>query len=130
MADDTNFNTRPGPAQFKRLLTEVRSCRICEAHLPNPPRPVLRASPTASLVIVGQAPGRRVHESGIPWNDPSGDLLRKWLLLTRDKFYERSIAIIPVGFCYPGTGDSGDLPPRPERPGSAAFSSEQVKSAA
>lgn len=115
MADSANFNMRRKPAQFERLLTEVRSCRICEAHLPNEPRPVLRASPTASLLIVGQAPGRRVHESGIPWNDPSGDLLRKWLLLTREDFYdERRIAIIPVGFCYPGTGDSGDLPPRPE----------------
>jgi uracil-DNA glycosylase len=76
---------------------------------------VLRASPGASLLIVGQAPGRRVHESGIPWNDPSGDLLREWLRLDRDAFYdERCIAIIPVGFCYPGTGESGDLPPRPE----------------
>jgi uracil-DNA glycosylase len=76
---------------------------------------VLRASPGASLLIVGQAPGRRVHESGVPWNDPSGDLLREWLRLDRDAFYdERRVAIIPVGFCYPGTGASGDLPPRPE----------------
>jgi uracil-DNA glycosylase len=76
---------------------------------------VLRASPTSRLLIVGQAPGRRVHESGIPWNDPSGKLLREWLQLDRDAFYdERRIAIIPVGFCYPGTGESGDLPPRPE----------------
>jgi len=112
---NANFSMRVTVAGFERLLTEVRSCRICEAHLPNAPRPVLRASPTASLLIVGQAPGRRVHESGIPWNDPSGDLLRKWLLLARDEFYdEHRIAIIPVGFCYPGTGDSGDLPPRPE----------------
>lgn len=110
-----NFSMRVKATGFERLLTEVRSCRICEAHLPNAPRPVLRASPTASLLIVGQAPGRRVQESGIPWNDPSGDLLRKWLLLTREDFYdEHRIAIIPVGFCYPGTGDSGDLPPRPE----------------
>lgn len=115
MADSADFITRAKPAQFRRLLTEVRSCRICEAHLPNPPRPVLRASPTSSLLIVGQAPGRRVHESGIPWNDPSGKLLREWLRLDHDAFYdERRIAIIPVGFCYPGTGESGDLPPRPE----------------
>ena len=110
-----NFNMRVTSAGFERLLAEVRSCRICEAHLPNPPRPVLRAAPGASLLIVGQAPGRRVHESGIPWNDPSGELLREWLRLDRDAFYdERRIAIIPVGFCYPGTGDPGDLPPRPE----------------
>jgi uracil-DNA glycosylase len=76
---------------------------------------VLCASPTASVLIVGQAPGRRVHESGIPWNDPSGDLLREWLRLDREAFYdERRIAIIPAGLCYPGTGESGDLPPRPE----------------
>jgi uracil-DNA glycosylase len=115
MADSANFNMRAKPAPLRRLLTEVRACRICEAHLPNPPRPVLRASPTSRLLIVGQAPGRRVHESGIPWNDPSGSLLREWLQLDRDVFYdERRIAIIPVGFCYPGTGESGDLPPRPE----------------
>ena len=111
----TDFNMRVTAAGFARLLGEVRACRICEAHLPNPPRPVLRASPSASLLIVGQAPGRRVHATGIPWNDPSGDLLREWLRLTRDAFYdERRIAIIPVGFCYPGSGESGDLPPRPE----------------
>jgi uracil-DNA glycosylase len=115
MADSANFNMRAKPAPLRRLLTEVRACRICEAHLPNAPRPVLRASPTSRLLIVGQAPGRRVHESGIPWNDPSGKLLREWLQLDRDAFYdERRIAIIPVGFCYPGTGESGDLPPRPE----------------
>jgi uracil-DNA glycosylase len=112
---NANFTMRVTRAGFERLLGEVRSCTICAAHLPNPPRPVLRASPSASLLIVGQAPGRRVHESGIPWNDPSGELLREWLRLERDAFYdERRIAIIPVGFCYPGTGDSGDLPPRPE----------------
>src|SRR6478736_2402981 len=97
----TNFNMRVTAAGFTRLLGEVRACRICEAHLPNPPRPVLRASTSASLLVVGQAPGRRVHATGVPWNDPSGDLLREWLRLTRDAFYdERRIAIIPVGFCY------------------------------
>jgi uracil-DNA glycosylase family 4 len=112
---NANFTMRVKTVGFKGLLAEVRACTICEAHLPNPPKPVLRGSPSATLMIVGQAPGRRVHESGIPWNDPSGDLLRKWLRLDRDAFYdERRIAIIPVGFCYPGTGESGDLPPRPE----------------
>src|SRR5947207_8629781 len=115
MANSTDFIMRVEPAQFERLLAEVRACRICEAHLPNPPRPVLRASPTARVLIVGQAPGRRVHESGIPWNDPSGELLREWLRIEREDFYdERHIAIVPAGLCYPGTGESGDLPPRPE----------------
>jgi len=101
--------------RFARLLREVRACRVCEAHLPYPPKPILLAAVTAKLMIVGQAPGRKVHETGIPWNDPSGDRLREWLKLERHEFYDtRRIAIIPAGFCYPGTGESGDLPPRPE----------------
>jgi uracil-DNA glycosylase len=100
---------------FDSLLEEVRSCTHCAQHLPMGPRPVLRAKRSARLLIVGQAPGRRVHETGIPWNDPSGDRLRDWMQLDRDSFYdERRIAIIPSGFCYPGTGPGGDLPPRPE----------------
>ena len=106
---------RSSTKKFERLLKEVRACRVCEAHLPNPPKPVLLAAHTATLMIVGQAPGRKVHETGIPWNDPSGDTLRKWLKLNREQFYDaRRIAIIPAGFCYPGTGKNGDLPPRPE----------------
>lgn len=101
--------------KLERLLARVRECRICEGKLPNPPRPVLRAAASARVQIVGQAPGRRVHETGIPWNDPSGDLLRLWLGIERKVFYDaRRIAIIPVGFCYPGKGASGDAPPRPE----------------
>ena len=97
------------------LLAEVRACRICEAELPLGPRPVLRASATARVLIAGQAPGTRVHETGIPWNDPSGDRLRDWLGLDHDTFYDESrIAIIPQGFCYPGKTASGDKPPRPE----------------
>ena len=97
------------------LLTEIRACQVCAAHLPHPPNPVLRAHVNARLLLVGQAPGRRVNETGIPWNDPSGDNLREWLQMTREEFYdERNIAIVPAGFCYPGTGKSGDLPPRPE----------------
>ena len=97
------------------LLAEVRACRHCEADLPLGPRPVLRASATARLLIVGQAPGTRVHATGIPWNDPSGDRLRQWLQLTRERFYnEAQIAIVPMGFCYPGRGKSGDLPPPPD----------------
>lgn len=100
---------------FPRLLAEVRACRVCAAHLPFAPRPIVRGAPTAKLLIVGQAPGRRVHETGIPWNDPSGDRLRAWLSLSREGFYDESrIAIIPTGMCYPGNGARGDLPPRPE----------------
>ena len=97
------------------LLNEVRACRHCEAELPLGPRPVLRASDSARLLIVGQAPGTRVHASGIPWDDPSGDRLRDWMQVDKSAFYDESrIAIVPMGFCYPGKGKSGDLPPRPE----------------
>jgi uracil-DNA glycosylase len=97
------------------LLKEVRACRHCEAALPFPPRPVLRARASARLLIVGQAPGTRVHATGIPWNDPSGERLRQWLAMDREFFYDEDhVAIIPMGLCYPGKGKSGDLPPRPE----------------
>jgi uracil-DNA glycosylase len=97
------------------LLDEVATCRVCLPHLPNPPRPVLSVSSSAKLLIVGQAPGRRVQESGIPWSDASGKQLRAWLQLSEQQFYDASrIAIVPMGFCYPGKGRSGDLPPRPE----------------
>jgi uracil-DNA glycosylase len=101
---------------LRALLARVRACRACEAHLPLGPRPVLRGRPSARLLIVGQAPGTRVHETGIPWNDPSGDRLRDWLGLDRERFYdERRIAIVPMGFCYPGRlPRGGDAPPRPE----------------
>jgi len=103
------------PADLDLLLESARACRACEAHLPHEPRPVLRASATAPLLIVGQAPGRKVHATGIPWNDPSGDLLRTWLQLDRESFYDESrVAIIPAGLCYPGTDKGADLPPRPE----------------
>ena len=101
--------------QFSQLIESVRQCRICEYSLPLGPRPVLQIHPGAKILIAGQAPGRRVHESGIPFDDPSGDRLREWLGITRETFYdETKIAILPMGFCYPGTGKSGDLPPRPE----------------
>ena len=100
---------------FAELLTEVRSCRACEQQLPFEPRPLLVAATTARLLIVGQAPGARAHESGIPWNDSSGERLRKWMDVDHRHFYdERRIAIIPMGYCYPGRGRSGDLPPRRE----------------
>ncbi|HZE88524.1 MAG TPA: uracil-DNA glycosylase family protein [Verrucomicrobiae bacterium] len=97
------------------LLARVRECRLCEAHLPLGPRPVLQAGPAAPILIASQAPGRRVHASGKPFDDPSGDRLRDWLGVDREAFYDpERFAIIPMGFCYPGTGRSGDLPPRPE----------------
>lgn len=83
--------------------------------MPLGPRPVVRASATARLLIIGQAPGTKVHATGIPFNDPSGDRLRQWLEMDRDHFYDAGqVAIMPMGFCYPGKGKSGDLPPRPE----------------
>lgn len=97
------------------LLADVRACTLCEAVLPCGPRPVVQASTDARLLIAGQAPGRRVHETGLPFNDPSGDRLRNWLGIGREQFYDDPrIAIVPMGFCYPGTGKSGDLAPRPE----------------
>jgi uracil-DNA glycosylase len=100
---------------LESLLDEIGRCRLCEAHLPLGPRPVLRASPTARLLIVGQAPGTRVHASGIPWDDASGRRLREWMGVDADTFYDASrIAIVPMGFCYPGRAGSGDAPPRRE----------------
>ena len=94
----------------------ARACTVCAEHLPLGPRPVFRVSATARLLIIGQAPGTRVHASGIPWNDPSGDRLRDWLGVDRDRFYDQArIAIVPMGFCYPGTdAKGGDKPPRRE----------------
>lgn len=100
--------------QLTQLLRDIRACRICEAHLE--PRPVLRASMTAKICLVGQAPGVRVHQSGVPWSDPSGDRLRDWLGLDRDTFYDEGrFAIVPMGFCFPGLdAKGGDRPPRKE----------------
>lgn len=98
-----------------KLLKEISACRICEAHLPNAPRPVITAHPQSKIIIVGQAPGIKVHLSGIPWDDASGKRLREWLGIEGDELYDtQRFAIIPMGFCYPGKGKSGDLPPRKE----------------
>ena len=100
---------------LRSLLRDVRACRICEDVLEHGVRPVLQADRRARILVAGQAPGRRVHESGVPFDDPSGDRLREWLGVGREVFYDASqMAILPMGFCYPGTGKSGDLPPRPE----------------
>ncbi|GAA0786625.1 uracil-DNA glycosylase family protein [Marinobacterium sediminicola] len=100
---------------LQQLLAEVRACRLCAKELPLGPRPVVQAAVSARLLIVGQAPGLKVHQTGIPFNDPSGDRLRDWLGMSRDEFYDpTNVAILPMGFCYPGRGQSGDNPPRPE----------------
>lgn len=100
-----------------QLLLRVRACRVCAGHLPLGPRPIVRASKTARLLIVGQAPGTSVHATGIPWNDASGNRLRQWLAMPAERFYDESrVAIMPMGLCYPGRSPDrgGDLPPRPE----------------
>ena len=100
---------------LETLLLDVRACTACEANLPFGPRPILQADARAKILIAGQAPGRRVHESGKPFDDPSGVRLREWLGIDDEVFYKpEKIALLPMGFCYPGTGKSGDLPPRPE----------------
>ncbi len=101
--------------RFSLLLKDIHTCTRCEAELPLGPRPVVQLHPKATILIAAQAPGKKVHETGIPFNDPSGDRLREWLGIHRDTFYDaQQIAILPMVFCYPGTGKSGDLPPRSE----------------
>ena len=100
--------------QVATTLQSVRSCNLCTS-LPLGPKPIFQLHPDAKVLIAGQAPGRKTHEKGIPFDDPSGDRLRDWLSVDRDTFYDaKRFAILPMGFCYPGTGKSGDLPPRPE----------------
>jgi uracil-DNA glycosylase len=97
------------------LKAEARQCDLCSESLPMGPRPVFQIHAKSKILVAGQAPGVRVHNTGIPFNDPSGDRLRQWMGIDKDVFYdEQKIAILPMGFCYPGTGKSGDLPPRSE----------------
>ena len=97
------------------ILTEIRACTTCALYLPHGVRPLLAASPKSRILLIGQAPGRVAHASGIPWSDRSGDRLREWLGISNETFYDADkVAIVPMGFCYPGTGKQGDLPPRPE----------------
>ena len=99
----------------RKLLDEVRACKLCADFLPLGPRPVLQLHPDSKILIAGQAPGSKVHQTGVPFDDPSGDRLRDWMGIDKATFYDAAqIAILPMGFCYPGTGKSGDLPPRPE----------------
>lgn len=98
--------------EIDRLRHEILACRVCEGQLPYPPRPLMAISDTARIVITGQAPGRLAHESGVPWNDPSGMRLREWMGISDKDFYDPAmVALVPMGFCFPGTGKSGDLPP-------------------
>jgi uracil-DNA glycosylase len=100
---------------FESLLTEVQDCSICAAYLPHGPRPILQIHLLARVLIASQAPGRKAHDSGVPFDDASGDRLREWMGVTREVFYDsKQIAILPMGLCFPGTGKSGDLPPRSE----------------
>lgn len=97
------------------LAEEIAACRICAGAMGHQPRPVVQFSPSAKVLIIGQAPGSAVHNSGIPWDDPSGDRLRDWTGLDKAAIYDpEQVALVPMGFCYPGKGKSGDLPPRPE----------------
>lgn len=101
--------------KFKDLKTAIKNCCICSEYLPFGCNPIFVANKKSKIIIIGQAPGKRVHESSIPWNDKSGDNLRQWLNVTKEQFYNPNLfAQLPMGFCYPGTGKTGDLPPRKE----------------
>jgi uracil-DNA glycosylase len=100
---------------MENILREIRACQVCKSFLPNPPKPIIQASSESRILIIGQAPGQKVQNSGIPWDDKSGNELRRWLGVTKEQFYNASLfALMPMGFCFPGIGKMGDLPPRPE----------------
>lgn len=101
--------------RVEKLVNEIRACTVCASSLILGPRPIVSAHPESKIVIIGQAPGTVVHRTGVPWDDKSGENLRKWMGISSEDFYNKAkFAIIPMGFCYPGKGKSGDLPPRPE----------------
>jgi uracil-DNA glycosylase len=100
---------------MENLLKEIRACEVCKNFLPNAPKPIIQASSEAKILIIGQAPGQKVQNSGVPWDDQSGNELRRWLGVSKEQFYNQNLfALMPMGFCFPGVGKSGDLPPRPE----------------
>jgi uracil-DNA glycosylase len=100
---------------IKAILPEIRGCRICAKHLPHAPRPVVQIGAAARIIIIGQAPGSKVHDNGVPWQDQSGERLRDWTGLAEKIFYDPTkVALMPMGFCYPGASNGADLPPRPE----------------
>jgi uracil-DNA glycosylase len=100
---------------MKNLITEIRACKVCKSFLPNPPRPIISVSNECKILVIGQAPGQKVHDSGVPWDDQSGNELRRWLGVDKNQFYDPNLfGLMPMGFCYPGKDSTGDLPPRPE----------------
>lgn len=100
---------------MKRLLKQINQCRLCENFLPFEPKPILQISNRSKILILGQAPGARTHQQGIPFDDKSGERLRTWLGVNKSQFYDAKLfAILPMGFCYPGRGKYGDLPPTPQ----------------
>jgi uracil-DNA glycosylase len=100
---------------MKNLISKITTCTICKSFLPNLPRPIVSVSKDSKILIIGQAPGQKVHNTGIPWDDLSGNELRRWLGVDKEQFYDTKIfALMPMGFCYPGKSATGDLPPRPE----------------
>lgn len=100
---------------MEQLANEIRACTVCKEYLPLGPRPIISVNEQSRILIIGQAPGSKVHETGIPWDDPSGNRLREWMDMDSETFYDPTkVALVPMGFCYPGRGKSGDLPPRPE----------------
>ena len=113
--EEMNIQINDQSDELNQLVSDITACQICATVLPHQPRPVLQVDRSARILIVGQSPGRKVHETGIPFNDASGQRLREWLGVTETQFYNPKLfAIIPMGFCFPGTGKQGDLPPRPE----------------
>ncbi len=100
---------------MRKLINQVTACTICKSYLPNSPRPIISLSKDSKILIIGQAPGQKVHESGVPWDDQSGNELRRWLGVDKEQFYDTKLfGLMPMGFCYPGKSATGDLPPRPE----------------
>ncbi len=108
------MTAEPAAPDLDALLARVRACTLCEG-LPLGPRPILQAGTSARILVAGQAPGQRTHHRRVPFDDPSGERLRQWLGVDRETFYDASrFAVVPMGFCFPGSGRGGDLPPRPE----------------
>ena len=100
---------------MNNLINEIRACEVCSNFLPNKPKPIIQASINSKIIIIGQAPGQKVQNSGIPWDDQSGNELRRWLNVSKEEFYDANLfALVPMGFCFPGSSEKGDLPPRPE----------------
>jgi uracil-DNA glycosylase len=108
------FSNKVSLGMLNTTLAEIRACTLCASELPLGPRPIVQAHDSAEILIIGQAPGLKVHQSGMPWDDASGDRLRSWLQMSKETFYGNRVALVPMGFCYPGRGKSGDLPPRKE----------------